>query len=422
MSDIFLDLGHNQRPMILEPYNLKNSHIDEEVNNQLSGQLNEYSEQTFYLNSDSYSEDFHPQTSKSNLDNLVNYPGSKDMNNGVDHQYEYSSEFFDGNRRGNGQYSFGGFQYTSEPIYPLDLSAKFYSSPHDVSDDISVRRLKDICNQNSDLLHTEISSEGNAEQAYSNYGHSMGILNDNEGTNWNNYEFNQFDDFLQDDVSQRLHGSSSDQSISQQTILMSQSSSGRNNSHHHFLGPHQTAIHVNPAIIDGFGLPEKLINLSGLGAMGCHKAIDHNSELSCSSQKKAPRQAGLPTNIIPTAKMDRKTLKRLRNRVSASRCRVKKKNWIKDMEEASDALALENRKLVEKISALEHAIHQCHNLLNMRGSESPRSGLTQNHLSSSTLVMDSKDTIAEYEKSNDEGPKPPQPKVTKKSVRKSNLL
>lgn len=396
--------------------------IDEEVHNQLSGQLNEYSDQTFYLNSDAYSEEYHPERSKT--ENLVDYSESKSLPLGVDHPYGYSSDLFSGtSRTENGSYSFGNFQYSPGSIYPLDLSSKFYSNSHGV-DDISGRRLKDICHQNSDLLHTEISSDGNVERSYSSYGQNVGIMNDNDSNHWmngNHYEFNHFDDFLQDDSSERHPGSSSDPSLSQQTILMSPSSSGLNSGHHHFLGPLQTAIHVNPAIIDGnFGLPDKLINLTGLGNMGCHsgKNMDLCNDINNSSQKKTPRQAGLPTNIVPTAKMDRKTLKRLRNRVSASRCRVKKKNWIKDMEETSDALALENRKMVEKITNLEHTINQCKNLLNIGGNECPGAGLTQKILSSSTLVMDLKEPCSEHDRASmEEGIKQIQ-KVNKKKCPK----
>lgn len=394
----------------------------------MSGQLNEYSDQTFYLNSGAYSEDYHhPENSKTTSNDMADYSESKALPIGEDHGYGYSSELFSGNNRTeNGQYPFGGFQYSSGPIYPMDLSSKFYSNSHNGCEDISGRRLKDLCHQNSDLLHREISSEGgNVEHPYSNYAQNVGIINDNNSNNWmngNHYEFNQFDDFLQDESSDRHPGSASDPSLSQQTILISQSSSGLNNGHHHFLGPLEAAIHVNPAIIDGnYGLPDKLINLTGLGDMGCHsgKLVDHCNEMSISSQKKAPRQAGLPTNIIPTARMDRKTLKRLRNRVSASRCRVKKKNWIKDMEETSDALALENRKLVEKITKLEHAINQCKALLNIGGNECPGAGLTQKILSSSTLVMDLKESSVEHERDTFEGMKHILPKITKKKCPKA---
>jgi hypothetical protein len=72
----------------------------------------------------------------------------------------------------------------------------------------------------------------------------------------------------------------------------------------------------------------------------------------------------MPTNIIPTAKMDRKTLKRLRNRVSASRCRIKKKNWIRDMEEISENLTEENNQLMSRLQALQNAINACRQLMN----------------------------------------------------------
>jgi cyclic AMP-dependent transcription factor ATF-2 len=61
--------------------------------------------------------------------------------------------------------------------------------------------------------------------------------------------------------------------------------------------------------------------------------------------------------------MDRKTLKRLRNRVSASRCRVKKKLWIHDMEIQAERLAETNAILQHRIHLLEEAINQSRQML-----------------------------------------------------------
>ena len=69
-----------------------------------------------------------------------------------------------------------------------------------------------------------------------------------------------------------------------------------------------------------------------------------------------PRTAGQPTNIQSNGKMDRKTLKRLRNRVSASRCRIKKKEWISEMEDESNAILAENQNLLKQIGDLEKAL------------------------------------------------------------------
>jgi hypothetical protein len=74
------------------------------------------------------------------------------------------------------------------------------------------------------------------------------------------------------------------------------------------------------------------------------------------TKKTSARTAGQPTNIVANGKIDRKTLKRLRNRVSASRCRIKKKEWINEMEDESNSLLDENRVLLKKISGLENAI------------------------------------------------------------------
>ena len=61
-------------------------------------------------------------------------------------------------------------------------------------------------------------------------------------------------------------------------------------------------------------------------------------------------------NISAHGKVDRKTLKRMRNRVSASRCRIKKKEWIHDLEDESKALSNQNKMLLEKIASLEESI------------------------------------------------------------------
>ncbi|KAJ3323114.1 hypothetical protein HDV06_002126 [Boothiomyces sp. JEL0866] len=102
------------------------------------------------------------------------------------------------------------------------------------------------------------------------------------------------------------------------------------------------SIHVNPAILEG-----------NLGAESEQTiAIESPHE----KKRKGGRSAGQPTNIVPNTKMDRKTLKRLRNRVSASRCRIKKKEWIHEMEDQSLQLQDENMFLMERISFLEESI------------------------------------------------------------------
>ncbi|KAI8924949.1 hypothetical protein BC831DRAFT_436237 [Entophlyctis helioformis] len=53
---------------------------------------------------------------------------------------------------------------------------------------------------------------------------------------------------------------------------------------------------------------------------------------------KPRRSAAQPTNIVVHGKVDRKTLKRMRNKVSASRCREKKKVWIGQMEARSNSV------------------------------------------------------------------------------------
>ncbi|KAJ3269497.1 hypothetical protein HDV01_001343 [Terramyces sp. JEL0728] len=102
------------------------------------------------------------------------------------------------------------------------------------------------------------------------------------------------------------------------------------------------SIHVNPAILEG-----------NLGVESEQTiAIDSPHE----KKRKGGRSGGQPTNIVPSTKMDRKTLKRLRNRVSASRCRIKKKEWIHEMEDQSLQLQDENMFLMERISFLEESI------------------------------------------------------------------
>jgi hypothetical protein len=68
------------------------------------------------------------------------------------------------------------------------------------------------------------------------------------------------------------------------------------------------------------------------------------------------RTAGQPTNVVPNPRMDRKTLKRLRNRVSASRCRNKKKQWVQDLEERHDILKAQKDQLITRLNILKDAV------------------------------------------------------------------
>jgi bZIP transcription factor len=63
-----------------------------------------------------------------------------------------------------------------------------------------------------------------------------------------------------------------------------------------------------------------------------------------------------PSNIFSCEKLDRKALKRMRNRVSASRCRVRKKEWINELQDESNKLSNENKMLLQRISSLEESI------------------------------------------------------------------
>jgi hypothetical protein len=107
--------------------------------------------------------------------------------------------------------------------------------------------------------------------------------------------------------------------------------------------------HVNPAMLDA--------------SYGYMIESSQTVVLEKEGKKNKPRQQGQPTNIVPTAKMDRKTLKRLRNRVSASRCRIKKKEWISEMEDESMQLHEENNFLLKKIGLLEEAILKAKQML-----------------------------------------------------------
>jgi hypothetical protein len=107
--------------------------------------------------------------------------------------------------------------------------------------------------------------------------------------------------------------------------------------------------HVNPAMVES--------------GMSFGYSGESSQTVMDESRQTKPRQQGQPTNIVPTAKMDRKTLKRLRNRVSASRCRVKKKEWISEMEEDSMHLHEENNFLLKKIAQLEDAVRRAKQML-----------------------------------------------------------
>ena len=71
---------------------------------------------------------------------------------------------------------------------------------------------------------------------------------------------------------------------------------------------------------------------------------------------KKSRKAAEPITLINNSKLDRRTLKRMRNRVSASRCRSKKKEWITDMEETNSLLHEENIMLQERVDELHELI------------------------------------------------------------------
>jgi hypothetical protein len=115
------------------------------------------------------------------------------------------------------------------------------------------------------------------------------------------------------------------------------------------------AQHVDPSIIHGVHIHTGFIMDSGQ-TLSLDSAPDNPPNPALNNGDKQSRSAGKPTNIVSNGEMDRKTLKRLRNRVSASRCRVKKKEWINEMEDESNILNHENRKLMKKISALEESI------------------------------------------------------------------
>ncbi|KAI8910883.1 hypothetical protein EDD86DRAFT_128077 [Gorgonomyces haynaldii] len=149
------------------------------------------------------------------------------------------------------------------------------------------------------------------------------------GHNWyphGQFEFEQFSEFIQDEDKDR-----------------------------HLPFPHQFSgsMHINPAMLEGsqFGSPS-YSEVSGSVTSPREK-----------KEKKPVRSSGQPTNIVPTAKMDKKTLKRLRNRVSASRCRIKKKEWINEMEERAVLLKEENRKLSNRCQRLQDAVAHCRALL-----------------------------------------------------------
>jgi hypothetical protein len=203
------------------------------------------------------------------------------------------------------------------------------------------------------------------------------------------YDFDQFSEYLQGESGSNMHPSSG-VNDDPHSLMRAHHHHHHHSPHHYVSSPAHPAIHVNPAVIDGnYGMSDRvspaLINLAGLGPAnpesGLSSADFRNDSSSVTIIKKTPRQAGIPTNIVPTAKMDRKTLKRLRNRVSASRCRNKKKGWIKDMETTALTLADDNRRLVCRLSQLEDAIAQCQRLLEY--------GNPSNLPSKSCLVLES---------------------------------
>lgn len=162
------------------------------------------------------------------------------------------------------------------------------------------------------------------------------------------YEFDQFSEFLHEDNDKKQKKATDKQHL-----------------YHMGMGG---SLHINPAMIEGISHDD------------LHSQYDGES----SQTTRKSRAAGKPTNIVPTSKMDRKTLKRLRNRVSASRCRIKKKVWINDMEERSGMLNDENDHLRIHIHRLEDAIAQSQRLLSFKVP-------LANEDSSQTLIEDLED-------------------------------
>ena len=363
------------------------------IESAVESQFADYSEPGYYLDAEAYTGDYHASRPHSGA--FRGYSDSKTLPSGMDDRYAYPADLFNPAHAEGGPYNFPEFPYSNGAMYAgADNTGKSFLG---------------ATGTHPDILHTgESSASTLGDHAnYMNYAASAGQLGANEAhlhpNDWMGpaqYDFDQFSEYIphdesgERDGSLRSSGCSNDQSLSSQQIL--QHGPGMAHGHPHFLAPGQAAIHVNPAVLDGsFGMSEKsgvLINLAGLGAMGCTANSDMSMSLddSPSGQRKAARQAGVPTNVIPTAKMDRKTLKRLRNRVSASRCRIKKKNWIKDMEEASESLADENQRLLDRARRLEQVIMHCQQLLNYgcKNTLEQTEDMQHNLISSSTLIQE----------------------------------
>jgi hypothetical protein len=110
-------------------------------------------------------------------------------------------------------------------------------------------------------------------------------------------------------------------------------------------------MHVNPADIEG---------VSTTIDLGENYVLEP-SKLEIID--KPSRRASQPIEIEPSPNADKKTLKRLRNRVSASRCRTKKKAWITDLEEKCNSLKEENWNLLKTQQKLEEDIALAKNLI-----------------------------------------------------------
>jgi hypothetical protein len=129
---------------------------------------------------------------------------------------------------------------------------------------------------------------------------------------------------------------------------------------------HQTDHNFMNYIIPGQNLNGQRPLAMSTHSMHGQYGLDDGDQQSEGSYKKM-RAPGQPTNIVPTPKMDRKTLKRLRNRVSASRCRIKKKVWIQDMETKANVLEQQRLHYLTRLNKLQEAIQYCHQALSMQG-------------------------------------------------------
>lgn len=124
--------------------------------------------------------------------------------------------------------------------------------------------------------------------------------------------------------------------------------------------PQKSASADGPAPVFVFNPIQHDLYIRHVAAVICKTASGHHpiplvNIVNATVLQPPPRSAGIPTNVtVPNEDtMDRQTLKRLRNRISASRCRAKRRAWVNGIENAYQSLESLQTHLETYVTKLE---------------------------------------------------------------------